>query len=110
MPSKGDIVTVNNMLDPNGRNPKRRPAVIVSDRSQSFIVVAISSRLDKATDKTHVMLPWESGGHPKTGLNRKSAAVCFWYEEVSEDRFIDTTFHHRVSQQFIDAIIQRMVE
>jgi hypothetical protein len=52
------------------------------------------------------MLPWESGGHPRTGLNRKSAAVCFWYEIVTEDRFVVTG--KRVSQQHIDAIRERM--
>jgi len=108
MPSEGDIVTVNNMLDPNGKNPKPRPAVIVSESNDSCIVVAISSRLDIATNETHVMLPWESGGHPKTGLNRKSAAVCFWHEEVCEDRIVATKSNHRFSKQHLDAIIQRM--
>lgn len=106
MPSIGEIVSVIDMLDPNGRNPKLRPAVIVATVEAGFIVVGISSRLDIATELTHVMLPWESGGHPRTGLNRKSAAVCFWYEIVSEDRFVVTG--KRVSQQHVDAIRERM--
>jgi hypothetical protein len=106
MPTIGEIVSVVDMLDPTGRNPKLRPAVIVSATETGFIVVAISSRLDIATERTHVILPWESGGHPRTGLNRKCAAVCFWYEIVSEDRFVTTG--KRVSQQHVDAIRERM--
>ena len=106
MPTIGEIVSVIDMLDPNGRNPKLRPAVIVAATETGFIVVAVSSRLDIATERTHVMLPWESGGHPRTGLNRKSAAVCFWYEIVGADRFVITGKH--VSQQYVDAIRERM--
>lgn len=107
MPAIGEIVSVVDMLDPNGRNPKLRPAIVVAATDSGFIVVAISSRLDIATDSTHVMLPWESGGHPRTGLNRKSAAVCFWYEIVTEDRFITTG--KRVTQQHVEAIRERMI-
>lgn len=106
MPTIGEIVSVVDMLDPHGRNPKLRPAVVVAATETGFIVVAISSRLDIATEQTHVMLPWESGGHPRTGLNRKSAAVCFWHEIVAEDRFVTTG--KRVSQQHVDAIRERM--
>lgn len=49
MPTIGEIVSVVDMLDPTGRNPKLRPAVIVSATETGFIVVAISSRLDIAT-------------------------------------------------------------
>ena len=79
MPTIGEIVSVIDMLDPNRRNPKLRPAVVVAITETGFMVVGISSRFDTATELTHVMLPWDSGGAPQTGLNRKFAAVCFWY-------------------------------
>ena len=66
MPTIGEIVSVIDMLYPNGGNPKLRPAVIVAATEPGFIVVAVSSRLDIATEQTHVMLPWESGSHPRT--------------------------------------------
>ena len=49
MPTIGEIVSVIDMLDPNGRNPKIRPAVIVAATETGCIVVAISSRLDLST-------------------------------------------------------------
>ena len=66
----GNIVSVSKMLDPNGKNPKDRPAVVVGIDGEQLIVVAISSRMDLFNVSTHVKLPWEHGGHPRTGLNR----------------------------------------
>ena len=67
---------------------KKRPAVIVtpSERiglSSSLEVVAVTSRLPETLPPDHVLLPWHSQGHPRTGLNRKCAAVCSWVVGIS---------------------------
>jgi len=84
---RGRIVWVE-LLDPQGRNPKCRPAVIVTPDSDlrddgEVWVVAISSRLDETPAEAQVTLPWDRRGHPRTGLKERCAAVCTWMEKVS---------------------------
>lgn len=68
------------VADANGIR-KLRPAVIVTPTDQltptaPFDVVAITSRLDDPLPEDHVLLPWHPRRHPRTGLNRRCAAVC----------------------------------
>lgn len=84
---RGRIVWVE-LLDPQGRNPKCRPAVIVTPDAEfqpdgEVWVVAISSQLDAAPAEDQVELPWDRRGHPRTGLKERCAAVCTWMEKVS---------------------------
>src|SRR3954463_6411444 len=77
----GQIVWVE-LADANGVC-KLRPAVIVTPGPQiaanrPLEVVAITSRLPEPLPDDHVLLPWHAQGHPRTGLNRKCAAVCRW--------------------------------
>src|SRR5262245_34189656 len=74
------------LADANGIR-KVRPAVIVTptERISSATlleVVAITSRLDWPLPADHVLLPWYPQGHPRTGLNRKCAAVCGWLGRI----------------------------
>src|SRR5947209_8328114 len=74
------------MADANGIR-KVRPAVVVTpgDRitaSGSLEVVAITSRIPQPLPGDHVLLPWHPSGHPRTGLNRKCAAVCSWLARI----------------------------
>ena len=76
------------IADANGIS-KARPAVVVTATDQIkpdglLEVVAITSRLSGPLPDDHVLLPWHSQGHPRTGLNRKSAAVCSWVAVISE--------------------------
>ncbi len=75
------------LLDPQGQNPKRRPAVIVTldadIRADGEVwVVAISTQLSQAPAEVQVELHWHRGGHPKTGLKERCASVCTWMEKV----------------------------
>ena len=84
---RGRIVWVE-LLDPQGRNRKCRPAVIVTPdadiRADGEVwVVAISTQLDEAPREVQVELPWDRRGHPRTGLKERCAAVCTWMEKVS---------------------------
>jgi hypothetical protein len=74
------------MADADGIR-KLRPAVVLtpSDRITSsgpLDVVAVTSRLPQLLPDDHVLLPWHAQGHPRTGLNRKCAAVCTWRARI----------------------------
>lgn len=84
---RGRIVWLE-LLDPQGRNPKNRPAVIVTpdvdiQPDGEVWVVAISTQLEAAPAQDQVALPWDRRGHPRTGLKERCAAVCTWMEKVS---------------------------
>jgi hypothetical protein len=75
------------IADANGVR-KLRPAVIVTpaDRITSagpFEVVAITSRLPQPLPDDHILLPWHPQGHPRSGLNRRCAAVCGWVARIA---------------------------
>lgn len=89
----GEIVLVSAILDPQGRNPKDRPAVIVTpedriDEGQSIEIVAITTLIPDPLPDDHVLLPWHRPKHPRTGLNKRCAAVCSWLAWVDESRVI----------------------
>jgi mRNA-degrading endonuclease toxin of MazEF toxin-antitoxin module len=75
------------IADANGI-AKSRPAVIITPDDQitlagTFQVVAITSTLADPLPADQVLLPWHAQGHPRTGLNRKCAAVCLWIATIS---------------------------
>jgi mRNA-degrading endonuclease toxin of MazEF toxin-antitoxin module len=87
-PERGRIVWVE-LPDPQGRNPKCRPVVILTANEEiqlgeSLVGAAISTTFDPSHSKEHVELPWHRSGHPKTGLNKRSVAVCNWLIEFEE--------------------------
>ncbi|HEV3085460.1 MAG TPA: hypothetical protein VGY66_37250 [Gemmataceae bacterium] len=79
------------LADANGVR-KVRPAVIVAPTDQivagkQFDVIAVTSRLtDPLPD---VLLPWHAQGHPRTGLNRRCAAVCSWPAQIKDSDIQD---------------------
>ena len=84
----GRIVWVD-MADANGIR-KLRPAVIVTpnDRITPTVlldVIAVTSRLSEPLPTDHVLLPWQARGHPRTGLNRRCAAVCTWVARIRHE-------------------------
>jgi mRNA-degrading endonuclease toxin of MazEF toxin-antitoxin module len=79
---QGRIVWVE-LLDPQGRNPKRRPAVILTPTAEiradgDVVVAALSSQVDQSPPDVSVELPWHRDGHPRTKLNRRNVVVCTW--------------------------------
>jgi hypothetical protein len=69
------------MLDPQSRNPKCRPAVVVTPGADvrddgEVWVVAIETQCDEVPVEDQVELPWHRDGHPRTGLWERCAAVC----------------------------------
>jgi mRNA-degrading endonuclease toxin of MazEF toxin-antitoxin module len=85
-PCRGKIVWVE-LLDPQGRNPRCRTAVIVSPdqdiREDGEVwVVGVSTQLNEAPAEVQVELPWDRRGHPRTKLRERCAAVCTWMRKV----------------------------
>ncbi len=88
----GDIVLVSGLLDPQGRNPKDRPCVVVGDPKApaegTLLVVAISTVLPDPLPDDYVPLPYHRPWHPRTGLNKRNAAVGRWVQEVERSRIL----------------------
>lgn len=89
-PEQGRIVFVE-VPDPQGQNIKVRPAVIISETSEikpgeSIVCVAVTGELPKKLTGEWVLLPYSNGGHPRTGLKKKCAAMCSWLIEITEDQ------------------------
>lgn len=87
----GQIVVVTGMFDPNGVNPKDRPAVVVTpsnelDAGGPVIVAAISTLRPGPVPEDHIPLPWHPQGHVRTGLKTNCAVVCRWLERVQPSR------------------------
>ncbi|HJT32398.1 MAG TPA: type II toxin-antitoxin system PemK/MazF family toxin [Pirellulales bacterium] len=81
------------IADANGFR-KLRPAVIVTPTEQLLSpgvidVIAVTSRLKDPLPSDYVLLPWHAQGHPRTGLNRRCAAVCTWLAQISESDIQD---------------------
>lgn len=75
------------LADANGVR-KARPAVVVTPSERitattPLEVAAITSHLPQPLPADHVLLPWHARGHPRTGLNRKCAAVCSWIARIA---------------------------
>lgn len=79
---QGRIVWVE-LLDPQGHNPKRRPAVVLTPTAEiepggEVVVAAVSTQLDQSPADVSVELPWHRDDHPRTKLNRRNVVVCTW--------------------------------
>lgn len=79
---RGRIVRVE-VLDPQGRNPKCRPAVIITPTKAiradgDVVLVAITGSVNAAPPEMQVALPWHPQGQTGTRLNKPSVAVCNW--------------------------------
>jgi len=82
----GDIVLVE-MLDPQGRNPKVRRAVVLTtnrqpEQSEPIVVAGITGTLQPPLGPEFVELPWQNPRHPKTRLRKRCAVMCSWIAVV----------------------------
>jgi mRNA-degrading endonuclease toxin of MazEF toxin-antitoxin module len=76
--------------DPNGENPKERPAVVVTateaiQPESPIAVVAVTGTLPKPLPEEYVELPWHRAGHPVTALKKRCAALCRWILSLRQD-------------------------
>lgn len=94
---QGQIVLVQ-IPDPDG-HPCDGPqnAVIVTksnllDTRDFFHVVGISTKFVESTKPPHwIKLPWDNGGHVKTGLSEPCVAKCNWVCPVEKSQIIKPT-------------------
>jgi hypothetical protein len=76
--------------DPQGQNPKDgRPFVVISrdeeiERGDSIQAVGITGELKQSPENHYVQLPY--GPTAKTGLKQKSAGLCTWLIDISQDK------------------------
>lgn len=64
--------------DPQGRNPKHRPTLVVSVDGECIHCVAISHTIHDPPTDNEILLPYAERGPCRTGLTKKSAAICNW--------------------------------
>ena len=82
------------LFDPQGRNPKIRPAILVSPSTSNtgsieWLAIAVSTKFDAAPSEVCVELSWHRDGHPRTKLKSRSVAVCTWQEFLSPDHIVE---------------------
>jgi len=89
-PCRGRIVWVE-ITDPQGENPKCRPAVIITpteairpDEPDCEVwVLGVTTRTEDTSAELAVELPWAPDRrHPKTGLSERCAVVCNWWKRI----------------------------
>ena len=90
--SQGQVVDVS-ITDPNGRNTKIRPAVVLTDASEltddsEIIVVAISTKFTLPLRSDYVKMPWSYDGRVKTGLVEPCVAKCHWLAKVTKKQIV----------------------
>ena len=107
---QGHIVAIE-VLDPENRNPKVRPVVIVSPTDEigfdaPFWGVAITGTLPRLLPKEYVPIPYHRAGHPRTGLKKRCAAKCDWFVEIHNDQVVRSI--GRVPVAVLSSIIQQV--
>lgn len=90
--SQGRVVEIA-VTDPRGRNPKPRPAVVLTDTSEisedgEFVVAAITTKFSLPLPPDWIPLPWSSDGRAKSGLREPSVVKCRWLRKVRREDII----------------------
>ena len=85
-PSYGRVIWVE-LLDPQGRNPKCRPAVIITPTDEitpdgEVRVVGISTQLDAGPHEVQVPLQYDPRAACRSGLREQCVAVCNWIVRI----------------------------
>jgi mRNA-degrading endonuclease toxin of MazEF toxin-antitoxin module len=88
-PEQGRVVLVE-VFDPQDRNPKSRPAVIISETSEIeaeglIACVAITTMVPDKVPDDCVLLPFDPTGKSRSGLKKRCAAKCSWLFEIEKD-------------------------
>ena len=90
-------VIVANVSDPQGRNPKERPLVVVEDFEKGdsgIFCVAVTSTLPNPIPGEYVPLPWHRDRRvSRTGLTARCAAVSTWRVLVAEGDVVTRLGH-----------------
>lgn len=111
----GDIV-IANIPDPEG-NPcdHRHPAMVLRSEVgvDPIYLVAISTRYDPASrPKDWLLLPFEAGGHPETGLRDACVLKCDWVVRFLASQVVEKIgeIPTNIMGHAIDLILARVEE
>jgi mRNA-degrading endonuclease toxin of MazEF toxin-antitoxin module len=99
--------------DPQGRNPKRRPAVVLTTAEDiaagtPIVVVAVTTQLPRTLPPDYVRLPWSRPRHPRTGLSSPCAAVCTWLAVIQAENVLEVA--GRVPDDKLEAIVEKVTK
>jgi len=101
------------MRDPQGRNQKLRPGVIISDddeiaRTNRIFVIAITGTFSDPLDEWEVRLPWNRSGTTATRLKKPVVAVCNWLIELKAEDV--ESFAGIVPPTILEEILKRVTK
>jgi hypothetical protein len=107
-PVRGRIIKAD-VLDPQGRNRKRRPLVIITPSEEilpghSFWGVAITSSISQPLPDDCVALPFHPGGHSKTKLKAFCAAKCTWLQKIEHEEDIQEYLGFVLEKQLLEIL------
>ena len=91
MLQEGDVVLVKDLLDPDGMNPKTRPAVVVGFLD-CFQGIAVSTQFSRPL-LAHEILLYDGKMWNRTGLMRPCVANCQWRVKFDEKAVIAKLGH-----------------
>lgn len=106
---RGTVVLAE-VVDPQGRNPKTRPLVVIEDfddGDDDVFCVAVTTAVPKPLPADCVNLPWHRDRRQsKTGLTAACVAVCNWVVSLDETRIEQTI--GRVPDSRLAEIVERV--
>jgi mRNA-degrading endonuclease toxin of MazEF toxin-antitoxin module len=105
--AQGAVVLVQ-VADPRGQNPKIRPAIVTSSNEdiqerRPLSLVAITSNVVEPLPENQLELPWDLAGKARSGLKKRSAAVCDWLVTVEQDH-IERIIGHLPATLMVEVI------
>src|SRR5262245_60953780 len=91
---RGQVVNAP-VLDPQGRNLKIRPCVVIACTETRVAIVGITSTLGEIGPSDRVDLPFSPNPASPcyTGLRRESAANCAWQTVVGVEEVVEVIGH-----------------
>lgn len=106
---RGSIVWAE-LRDPHGRNPKRRPVVVLAsaDAVARGVIdgVAVSTAVPDPPPEDCIPLPWDPSGRAVTGFHARCFAVCSWGASLAPSDVEDSGKH--VPPNVVTEILQRI--
>jgi mRNA-degrading endonuclease toxin of MazEF toxin-antitoxin module len=89
-----DILFVEDVLDPNGLNPKTRRVVVLTPddalaAGYPIVAAAMTGTLPHPLTGDYMLLPYKNPPgtrHPRTGLTKKAAVLCTWLITVDPNK------------------------
>ena len=96
------------VVDPEGRNPKSRPAFVIHREGSRLHVACISTQFDADNlEPFEVRMPHSPRGDSRSGLHSPSVVKCDWISTVEAEECMKIGFVPRV---LANQIIRRVNE